>query len=167
MTTPITPEFLLRYCAPDDSNEVLRKPWTRDGVTCASDRRIFIEVPAIPGVAEHPKPPLAVMQMWRDGNWVVPPEPISVPCVNCRATGICECLACKKNHQCWVCRGTGKEYAQRTWNGFAGSHGLASHYLDLARQLPNAMICAGEHPDSPVSIKFDGGRGLLMPMQGQ
>lgn len=96
-----------------------------------------------------------------------------------------ECKSCFgkniKNEKCEACEGTGKykEYSSPVieasvrvvtdiringiYEDFAVM--LNGMYLEMIQDLPNIKIALQDNSIKPVKLKFDGGIGLLMPME--
>jgi len=126
-------------------------------------------VPALDGIPDHPKTPDAARLFPKIAPELRPiprialPAPIEPkPCSECDGRGYrhdcpdCTC-ACE---DCW---GTGKDEVIQPVPVLGAS--FARRYVALIYALPGNLFGAlGVTPKSPMFFRFDGGEGMLMPL---
>jgi hypothetical protein len=122
------------FCGTEPTRLALHQPFPVNGYTYATDARILIRVPFIPGTPEiegHPKNPDEVIPEKLDGyipvelppGWQDIPEK-TTPCEHCKTTGkltytmrqcpdcdgdgTVECDHCHHEADCETCRGSGE-----------------------------------------------------------
>lgn len=120
-------ETLKKFCYPDNMRPNLMEPFSRDGYTWASDGRIMIRVPEIPGAVGHKKAP----DPWT--AWLKKPLEEYIPaelpqgwqemeveyfecqtcqgtgqvyiCPECEGEGVAKCKCCGSENDCKTCEG--------------------------------------------------------------
>ena len=167
--TTITLKLLNAFCgdAPDRPylDEPFRytiddRPWV-----IATDGRIAIRVDAslFPQVETRNQDREGIGTTWRlyrDRDWKPLRSKTSMQkCGLCGGTKLCR--HCNEG-PCPDCLGTGK---RPTGVVTFGKQSLAARYVWLASMLPDVKFCEGDTPENPVSFKFTGGQGLLMPLR--
>lgn len=169
-------KLLQTFCSTDDMRLGLQSPLTINGYTYATDGRIIIKVPAIDGVPETTKEILiaricAEFSGVKNTGRFLPVPPPDGNCSTCLglkkiACVFCDCCGWKidlaTDIPCLDCEGSGKGYNDKQVP--FEDHELNPIYLRKLLTLPNCKIASNLDSNNPVSIMFDGGQGLLMPM---
>jgi hypothetical protein len=149
------------FCSTDPNRaETMGKPFNANGKTYATNGHILVEVElresVIPGILD-PVKVKRVVDLWKEGSWEkLPrlPRKKDVLCIHCEGGKLLKL--------CDGCGGTGKVEAEQRID--IGERTLNAKYLRLMKSLPNVRINPAGGYQEPLSFKFDGGRGLLMPM---
>ena len=148
---------LERFCAEcDNGTDVIENPsGLNDGFIYATDRRVIIRVPGeFPNTPGFPKKAAELFREFEsDLPWIDIPEvpPLVITQVRC--------LECGNSSQECVDNPVGMKI---------GNQIIAKPYLRLMKEfLPGVKIQLQPDPLAPVKIKFDGGIGLLMPMNSK
>jgi hypothetical protein len=160
------PIDLTQFCIPSDYWDSVRlrslgKPFRIGDKAYASEGRVIVEVEAGDTQANEWAPNSSaqkIMLGWTDGEWSrLPelPEPQTEECTTC----------CGSDGGCDDCHSTGLQ--PKTIVVQIGKRLIDAKLLRLIATLPGLLINEDGDPLSPMSFKFDGGRGLLMPMKPQ
>lgn len=164
LTRRITAEDLQPFCGDEwHWREWAKKPWTRDGFTYATEGRIIVRVPALPGIAENPEAPDAearcFIPRYDDNASFVP-----LPKLPARQWNVCE--KCGGNGDepggCGWCDDQGGRW---TYHALTISHRVfGDEYLHLMEKLPEIEIAPTHGGEAqPLPFRFAGdGIGLLM-----
>ncbi|WP_139791193.1 hypothetical protein [Chromobacterium violaceum] len=181
------------FCASEhDSRAWLRHPFTLNGKTCASNGHILIEMDI---AGDYPEVPsknasnvaASLGRIPAAGFQPLPtmPEPEFVACPSCEGRGhgkrckSCEgagefqhhghsysCKACDGegsfNAPCYQCNATGKKEISIPMQ--IGEAVFALRYLSLIATLP-CVEFATTRANDIAGFKFQGGRGVLMPLR--
>ncbi len=160
---------LMPFCSTDETRPSICQPLNQDGATWATDGRVIVRVAEIelPPPAEGLKIP-NVAEVWKqfqtDAQFSTMPElpaPFMKPCTDCEGSG--ECPHCDR--VCLECGGSGTYAAQQPT--MVGARQLDARFLRKIAALPNPSLAIAGEKIEPLSFKFDGGEGLLMPMRTQ
>ena len=166
--TMIDLKLLQTFCGEDETRAVLMQPSSRNGFTYATDGRIIVRAPKLPDVPDvdgYPNCEQALGRFTADGSWQklpaeIPPEKTE-QCSLCYGSDEHDCSQCKSAHTCNRCDGVGN-YVVFTYTSI-GARKLNDLYLRKMQLLPSVEINASGDEMSPMSFRFDGGIGLLMP----
>ena len=167
----MTIKTLKQFCGDDDTREILKQPSSQDDWTWATDGRMVVRVPRmadVPEVERYPKCSMVFGQYQPDGDWqplpkIPPQESSECSCSKCHGSGECRCKNCQCKHLCGVCDGSGQITV--TTKTVIGKRSLNDFFLRKLALLPKIEVnTSGDNPESPMSFRFDGGCGLLMPM---
>jgi hypothetical protein len=157
---------LLQFCSQSQPN--LAAPWSRDGVTYATDGAVILRVAIEAGIDDNPLAPDAAATFDRapSPNEYAPiPDvnaPTKEPCGRCCGDGYYDCECCDHERECPDCGGSGM-IAPKTSTLISGAR-FDDRYLALLGSLPNCQIgITGQY--TAARIRFDGGDGLLMPLK--
>ena len=172
---------LTKFCFKGENPFKIQEPFSKGKWTYATNGHMAIRVPRlhVPEFPENEKAP-DVEELFKEADkrgpyeWVPVPE-VKIETVQC---GACKGIDIRKEDgeafPCKRCNGEG-HYQKAEPVKFplgAATIALSNVYLDLIhRELPNPQIglikeAAGDHwTAKPVKIRFDGGEGLLMPIQ--
>lgn len=132
-------------------------PWSRNGHTYASDGRILIETSKpVAGVPESLRGLDQAVQLLyenyrEEGEWKAVPAIDQTACGECGGGGCEDC-----NYVGMLETDESMEIGERL---------LHQGYLLLIARLPDAGINVTGRDEEPMSFRFRGGRGLLMPMR--
>lgn len=155
----------------------MHQPWRERGLIYATNGHIICEWPddggEYPERTEHmPNIEKFMSTHWRDTWWIdMPSLPDFIPCSVCDGSGKNEWFMDEdedgreyknrdgKWHTCWPCDGYGEEGRRVPIN----DTGFQIRYLRVLSALPGLRISPEGMKAMP--FKFDGGRGLLMPMR--
>ena len=129
---PITLEDLQKFCTCDKIRYELTQPFTAGEFTYATDGRIAVRVPAIPGADATPKKtdltkafahdatlrkPIELPRGWQDFPELKGPcnsckgtgkYPEMIECDTCDGSGEVTCSECDNDHDCKDCNGKGE-----------------------------------------------------------
>lgn len=170
----------LKFCSRDETRIALTLPIDDGEWTYCSDGRVAIRVPKFEHEQNtHAGQPIAsLIALFAYDNYVEyrplpiePPEKWGKVCDVCEGKGSTnrvqcdscgECVTLRARIECPNCDGSGRNY----FNVFVpfGNQLINPKYIRMISTLPNVVMA--NHPsDGPLSFKFDGGTGLLMPMR--
>lgn len=153
----------------------LTKPWRKGAWVYATNRHMIVRVPAETAPADTPefepgKQPNNAEAMFdaafalTDEFMVWPALPTLDVCSWCGGTGVAPSPEEEEDDEspgsCFLCDGTGYPYDRVEVAGV----GFKLHYLVRLAQLPQSRICV-TGPNTAACVLFDGGQGLLMPLQ--
>lgn len=169
----ITIDSLLKFCGKftADGNSVwLNTPFTIDDYTFATDGRILVRVPKLSGVsmldASHINGVMEVTIPLDVPDHATVWEPLDAAVIPPFEKGDCmECFGdeCDKQY-CRLCEGTGQ--SEKYVPVLLGNKKINSVYLRKIVDLPGLLLAPNMTPRTGVMpFRFDGGRGLLMPMR--
>lgn len=160
------------FCTNGYDRYQLRKPWSRDGYTYATNGRILVRVARrddVPENAQAPDVEKLLEKAQIDTANFTPLPPFDLPpekmdeCTSCGGSG-CEhdCPDC--NCICEDCDGSGEESHYSFIS--VGIFGLpyAARHIAIIRDLPGVEISRTAAGLNPMPFRFDGGIGLLMPL---
>jgi len=142
----------------------LAQPFTVGAWTYATNGRLAVRVPAIPGVPGGNVPVEPLFHANPATGAPIPLAGLTVPPT--AGPSICpECLGKNNPDGCDYCEGDGKEPEEAI--PVKVGHHLVSHiYLNLLKGLDEVQIYpAPADPCSCLAFTFDGGNGLLMPIR--
>lgn len=158
----LTIDDLVKFASKDETRFNINRPWSDGGYSYATTGHILIRVPRMEGIPENENVPKPIDKMF----------PSKEPTVWLPIIGME--LPPSKEEKCPICKGKGKYYRETCFecNGEktfrvpvpvpVGESHFDIHYLSLLAALPNCRIA----PDGigQALFRFDGGDGLLMPM---
>jgi hypothetical protein len=162
---------LKMFCVEDFHlrSATLGQPWSAGAYTYASNGHILVRVSRCHDVPENHLAPNAeeLIEMAYGGEFVQMP-PVQIPplveteCEECGGSGHeHECPDCECD--CKTCSGTGTTLERST---IAIDEALfATTYIRRILELPGLEISRYPAPEDPLSFRFLGGIGLLMPMK--
>lgn len=168
----MTKAFLKQFCCPDDNmsyNGSLRNPWLREGFTWATDRSICLRINGrVDDAPENADAPSTDNMFAGDyhatGDW----KPFAQIVIGVPARACPECLGKQKHacqcghvHDCGECNGTGQ--VKSFGDMIIGERKLAGKYLQLISLLDGLEVNLSGKPNVPMSLRFNGGIGLVMP----
>jgi hypothetical protein len=184
---------LQKYCSKDAENYGMDKPFTQGDMTWATNGWVAIGVPAISGVSENDISPIMdkLSKPGGEETWFDLPEISVDTCEVCQGkVGGIECYECKGHGHvalkhdygkgytmyegivCGSCEGEGtvsicpfcSETGVDTTKGMLiiGQAKFKQNALWMIKDLPGIQI-APTGPTTFAYLKFDGGRGYLMP----
>ncbi len=173
MTTQID---LSKFCDPDSSRYSIQTPFVQAGFRYSTDGRVLVEVPA-PGEPDSCEPDKRYPQCapLLNGFELVKefhPLPDAPDCNDCHGSGYSDCkdcggrgeheCSCGHEHECQSC-----DDGKQICGCFATfpPHDVATHYTELLRTLPNCEWgCPPKNKRGVIFLRFDGGRGAIMPL---
>jgi hypothetical protein len=174
----LTASVLFDQFASDASNRYdLSEPFVKSGYLWATDGRICVryktaESDTVPKGEKNILDPSDTFRQFKmDGDFVVTDKSYTtVPCWACGECGHCCCEVCSGADDddvvcdCDCCNGSGTVHFPREVK--IGSATVATKYDVLMRTLPNLRIAIPQPGEelNPISFVFDGGEGLLMPL---
>jgi hypothetical protein len=164
----ITKEQLQVFCGDELRREVLQQPSSQGEWSCATNRRAFIWIPRmadVPEVIGFPSITSIIGQFTESGDWQpLPPAPEEAVdnCETCKGAGSHQC-SCGDNHDCHKCEGAGTVFVKQTIK--IGEKLVNWKYLRPFGRLPNCEVNLIGHALKPLSIRFDGGKGLLSTLK--
>jgi hypothetical protein len=162
-----------QFCCVEDDQRfaALGQPWSAGEYTYATNGHILVRVPRRPDAPENDLAPSdkaeAVIGKGYGGEFF-PVPPVQLPpateekCPECGGRGTehdcpdCEC-------DCKGCDGAGA-VQDRSWVE-VGEAFFATGYVRRILGLPGLEISLSPTAKDPLSFKFDGGIGLLMPVE--
>ncbi len=176
-TNELTVGVLKLFCAASDSPKFsITEPFRRGDYVYATDGKIAIQVTAslFPEITGDEKAPsekgmLAIgFGSSLDNTELFPlprkiPESTKIYCGACMGTGECICDECDNEHRCGKCGGGG--HLRKMVTVQLGVATVDSQLLLLIQKLPNPTIEYPAEPERAIHFKFDGGRGLVMPVR--
>lgn len=153
---------LQRFCADDtDQRHYLRRPWSRDVYTYASNGCIIMRVPRIVGVRTNAKAPDPTKLMkQKPGEWFPVPKtrmPPEVTCELCEGSGR---EPYDKRYKCAECMGK-KSNPDIKAHTTIGPAKFANRFLALIQ----GWQIAPPGKSDPAPIRNGEAEGLLMPMR--
>lgn len=172
--------FFTPFLSVDPEREPLRTPFQIGGEMVATDGRILIAVPEKDVVAMIPRRDTDSSRPGNVGALFDIPlgnlQPfVSLDLVFCSREKI-SCAECggsgyESFRRCRGCWGTGKHYSRKS-PVLIGDRQVSIWYLERIASLPGAEIqplrpgsLIHAPDDEPMLFRFEGGRGLLMPLR--
>jgi len=167
-------ETLRKFCSTDPDRPSIQEPFARLQWTVATNGHVLIRVARFPDMEEGPHAPNTervfsrfIDGPWRPANKVTLPALIeeSAMCEACKGLGtLHDCPHCTCD--CWDCGSTGAVTVSSDDRKSAsiGPQPYALKYVRLIHSLPGLQLPKKPPKDGPVSFRFDGGEGLLMPL---
>jgi hypothetical protein len=167
---------LQQFCGDETGISYLMRPWSFNDWSYATDSHIVVRIPRrADDAAAGPDHPAALKaeKYFADlpGGDFVPLPAVTIPtdktfdCDECGGTGrdhLCPSCKCV----CEECGGTGTDKSPLgSISVGIGDFVIAAKYFLLLHQLPGCLISTRAIDDGPISFKFDGGEGLLMPLR--
>jgi hypothetical protein len=178
----VDPISLDRFCGDEETRPYLHQPFSYGEYTYATDGSIIVRVPRRDDVAgrDPTEPPtlggVEALFFAAEGRTFGPlPEYETLP----EKPGVMEPHSDCEGKGCGACEETGEiERGYRAETARFPVHDVAAYYLDLIRSLPNLSVAFGKPlwkadlplgrkppADHAIAFRFDGGCGLLMPLQ--
>jgi hypothetical protein len=160
---------LVKFVSADGEKHHIDKPWSRDGFTYATNGHVMVRVPVMADVQNNEGPNAEYVfkqALPMPDTWVPIPDvkPSDIKCDECGGQGrkFRDVDGITWERECDGCNGSGKIHPVETHeiNGVK----FQVKYLFLLHQLPNCEISPVDNK-TPAWFKFDGGEGLLMPME--
>jgi len=169
MNDTITKETLMPFCSVSPAKPHFRQPSSQGEFTYACDGRILIRVARladVPEVEGYVNMDRVMGQFHAEGDWQPAPMKFTEakigPCHACGGQGTHFCEKCGEDHDCARCEGKGtKEEMQ--WMEIDGRR-IQNKFLRLVAALPGAEFNTTGDENTPVSFRFAGGIGLVMPL---
>lgn len=168
---------LMQFCAKEKYRQNLKFPFTKDGYTWATNGHVIVRVAKRDDVKESDFSPdvVFVFSHYKNGGMVkldttsLPPVTFNksdCECCHGRGTGH-DCDDC--THICEECDGAGKlsSSSDDTACVLIGKVNFAMGYIRQLGKLPGIQIYAKPMSLEPCSFKFDGGKGLIMPLSSK
>lgn len=156
------------FCSTDDTRPMLCEPSSQGQFTYATNARIIIEITRrddVPEVYRYPKVDIVMSQFKPDGDWIDVPKDLpsakQTECEKCEGTGGVVCNF-GHDHECDYCEGLGNEVEVAKIK--IGDRYFNADYLIKIKDLPNVKINQTGKGKEAMSYKFDGGRGIIMPI---
>ena len=160
----LTTEQLQSFCAlPSELREYLHKPMRVGAWVYATNGHYCVRVPAgdEPEVVKTPTNMHALFEKHAATEFVPMPEfEQAAACDECKGSGLYDYGDGDGYEECYACLGRGFEKWRRTRVGDAE---FELGYLNKLATLPNVQIHT-RGPSEPMTLRFDGGEALLMPM---
>lgn len=160
----LTTEQLQSFCAlPSELRECMHKPMRVGAWVYATNGDYCVRVPAgdEPEASQSPKRMPGLFEEYAATEFVPMPKLAMAPtCAECDGTGIWHDDELDVDEECSACLGRGFWKWQRTRIGDAE---FELGYLNKMAALPGVAICT-RGPSDPMTLRFDGGEALLMPM---
>lgn len=172
---------LNKFCDPDDEATEISVPFTADGYTWATNRHIMIRVAEDYNysdlrIGKRGKASQVFNEGYKISAKYAPLEPLppslgihKITCRDCAGRGkehYCPSCNCK----CLSCGGSGEQDYIGGDDCTSVSIGEAFFdikYIRLLQDLPNLKVQTTPPEHDPMSFRFDGGEGLLMPLIGK
>jgi hypothetical protein len=158
---------LQAFCYTGDSiyRQGIIRPWRLGDKAYATDGVVLLEVEPediSPNLHAPNKSLPRVIGEWQSGEWKPlptieePKEPATQVCSSCYGDAEIDCEDCH-----------GLRTEPKTIEIQIGNRTFNQKYLKLISTLPGLLVNESGDLPTPMSFKFDGGRGLLMPMKPQ
>ena len=161
----LTTEQLQSFCAlPSELREYMHKPMRVGAWVYATNGHYCVRVPAgdEPEAVKTPTNMHALCEKHAATEFVPMPTFAKAPtCAECNGTGIWYDDEFLDDDECPYCFGRGFEKWHRTRVGDAE---FELGYLNKLATLPNVQIHT-RGPYEPMTLRFDGGEALLMPLK--
>lgn len=166
----ITAADLQPFCSTENSLEYLRRPWSKEGFTYATNGHVLIRVPRLSDVPENDKAPntdkIFAGTADQTATQKIPtakiPKGRTFECVSCEGRGTehdCPDCTC----ECEECGGVGRSEEQIS-AGILGAI-YSAKYIRQLLTFPGLRFSSSPPVDGPARFVFDGGEGAIMPMR--
>lgn len=163
---------LQQFCSKDEERYYLLKPFSMGEWTYATNGHICVRVPRLPDIAESDKAPKAQTlfkerpEGYQKPNFPDLPELSDMDCPACDGRGTeHDCDDCQCG--CDACDDTGQVTTDYKVGVGVSGIPFALHYIRMIAGLPGLEIAKVIVPKEPMAFRFDGGEGILMPLNGK
>lgn len=153
---------LMPFCCPEDANRpYLETPFIDGGLSCATDGYIAIRISPVDGMRSCPTE-IQFDRMFDRPRPSMTVATITVSTAKCKACGgrgmVHDCPDC--TCFCNACNGEGELTPYVALRGAT----FAVKYVRLIAALPHLELPVTTGQKTPMYFRFDGGDGLLMPV---
>jgi len=150
------------FCSTWQSRPQIKRPFSRDGYTYATDGRVIVRVARRKRYKENPDAPDVSVCGTFAYRGITKKLPRPIPKTQ---KAICDSCGNDRRYRvsCDNCNGTGRVHKYVYVR--VGSRFIDAKYLHLLAKLPNIRIQQAGHTNSPAYFSFDGGCGYIMPLQ--
>lgn len=165
------PIDLMPFCGPSGTRYSMSEPWVRKGWVYATNGRVAIRCPVDDIVPDSPantvaEPAAQLFDECLDVSKCANPWP-DPACLQCGGFGVVNRARDGKEVPCLHCDGKKRYAGEVLYKAYlmVGVHRISAEWEGLICNLPNVRWQSSVAAHRPLPFVFDGGQGLVMPMQ--